>query len=119
MRLTTLIERSKTMPSLAAVSKIDFPFKADQQEVKKRAKDLFAPSFPQIERIMSAFDNTEILTRNFCKPLDHYSTLHTFQELNSQYIKIALEYSIKAIEECISSAQIQKDNSVAPLLSHV
>jgi alkylresorcinol/alkylpyrone synthase len=30
--------------------------------------------------------------------------------LNGQYIKISLEYSIKAIEECISLAQIQKDN---------
>jgi alkylresorcinol/alkylpyrone synthase len=98
------------MPSLAAISKIDFPFKVNQQEVKKHAKDLFAPSFPQVERMMSAFDNTEIKTRNFCKPLDHYSTLHTFQELNSQYIKISLEYSIKAIEECISLAQIQKDS---------
>ena len=97
------------MPSLAAVSKIDFPYKADQQEVKERAKDLFAPSFPQVERMMSAFDNTEIKTRNFCMPLDHYSMLHSFQELNSKYIKISLEYSVKAIEECLSLAQIQKN----------
>ena len=48
------------MPSLASVSKIDFPFKADQQEVKQYAKDLFALSFPQVERMLSAFDNTEI-----------------------------------------------------------
>ena len=53
------------MPLLAAVSKIDFPFRVDQQEVKQYAKELFAPSFPQIERMMSAFDNTEIKTRNF------------------------------------------------------
>src|SRR5665647_1313999 len=97
------------MPSLAAISKIDFPFKVDQQEVKQRAKDLFAPSFPQVERMMIAFDNTEIKTRNFCKPLDYYSSVHTFQEQNAEYIRISLEYSVKAIEECISSAQIKKD----------
>jgi len=53
------------MPSLAAIAKIDFPDKVSQQEVKEGAKALFAPSFPQVERMMSAFDNTEITTRNF------------------------------------------------------
>jgi len=97
------------MPSLAALSTIDFPFKADQQEVKQYANDLFAPSYPQVERMLSAFDNTGIITRNFCKPLDYYTDLHTFQEQNAEYIRISLEYSIKAIEECISSAHIQKE----------
>lgn len=97
------------MPSLAALSKINFPFKTNQQEVKKYAKGLFEPSFPQIARMLSAFDNTEIVTRNFCKPLDYYSDLHTFQEQNVEYIRISLEYSVKAIEECISSAQIDKN----------
>ena len=97
------------MPSLAAISKIDFPFKVDQQEVKQRAKELFVPSFPQVERMLSAFDNTEIKTRNFCKPLQYYSTLHTFREQNAEYIRISLKYSVKAVEECIASAQIKKD----------
>ena len=96
------------MPSLAAIAKIDFPFRARQQEVKERAQRLFAPSFPQIEKMMSVFDNTEIKTRNLCKPLDYYSAAHTFQEQNAEYIRISLEYSVKAIEECIASAQITK-----------
>jgi alkylresorcinol/alkylpyrone synthase len=97
------------MPSLAAISKVEFPFKVDQQEVKQCAKRLFEPSFPQVERMLSAFDNTEIKTRNFCKPLDYYSAAHTFQDQNAEYINISLEYSIKVIEECISSAQIKKE----------
>lgn len=97
------------MPSLAAISKIDFPFKVDQQEVKKCAKELFAPSFPQVERMMSAFDNTEIKTRNFCKPLSYYADEHNFQDMNAEYIRVSLEYSIKAIEQCIESAQISKE----------
>jgi alkylresorcinol/alkylpyrone synthase len=97
------------MPSLAAVSKIDFPYKVDQQEVKEGAKALFAPSFPQVERMMSAFDNTEIKTRNMCKPLDYYRTMHSFEDQNTEYIRLSLKYSIQAIEECITSAQINKD----------
>jgi len=97
------------MPSLAAISTIDFPFKVDQQEVKQYANTLFAPSYPQVERMLSAFDNTEIITRNFCKPLEYYAELHTFEEQNLEYIRISLEYSIKALEECISSAHIAKE----------
>lgn len=97
------------MPSLAAISKIDFPLKANQQEVKQYAKSLFAPSYPQVERMMGAFDNTEIITRNFCKSLDYYADLHSFQDQNNEYIRISLEYSIQAIEHCVLSAQINKD----------
>ena len=72
------------MPTLATISKIDFPSKVEQQNVKEGAKKLFAPSFPQVERMMSAFDNTEITTRNFCKPFSYYSTLHSFQDQNAE-----------------------------------
>lgn len=97
------------MPTLAAISKIDFPYRVDQQEVKQYSRNLFAPSFPQIDRMLSAFDNTEIKTRNFCKPLDYYASVHTFQEQNAEYIRLALEYSVKAIEACITTAQINKE----------
>ena len=98
------------MPSLAAISKIDFPFRTNQKEVKKYAKAFFAPSFPQVESMLTAFDHTEIVTRNFCKPLGYYSDLHSFQEQNAEYIRISLEYSVRAIEECIFSAQINKND---------
>jgi len=97
------------MPSLAAISKIDFPFKVDQQEVKNYAKEFFSASFPQVDRMLSAFDNTEIKTRNLCKPLHYYSSLHSFEEQNKEFIQIALDYSVKAVEECLASAQIKKE----------
>jgi len=97
------------MPSLAAISKIDFPYKVDQQEVKRRAKEVFITTYPKIERMMGAFDNTEILNRNFCKPLEYYNTIHTFEDQNAEYIRVSLEYAVKAIEECVISAQIHKE----------
>ncbi len=103
------------MPSLAAITKIDFPHKVEQQKVKEGARKLFAPSYPQVERMMSVFDNTEIKTRNMCKPLDYYTTLHSFENQNAEYIRLSLEYSIQAIEECISSAQMKK-NEITDLI---
>lgn len=97
------------MPFLAAIAKIDFPFKVGQEEVKKHARDFFAPSFPAIERMMVAFDNTEIKTRNFCKPLEHYLSLKDFEVLNAEYIRVSLDYSVQAIEECITLAKLKKE----------
>ena len=98
------------MPSLAAISKIDFPFRIEQEKVKKIAQDLFAPSFPQVKKMMNVFDNTEIKTRNLCKPLDYYSSIHSFQEQNENYIRFSLEYSVKAIEACLAQAKIKKED---------
>jgi len=98
------------MASIVAISKIDFPFRVEQEKVKQSVQEFFAPTFPQIEKMMSVFDNTEIKTRNFCKPLDYYSSIHSFQEQNQEHIRISLEYSIKAIEECISIGKIEKES---------
>ena len=96
------------MPLLEAISKIDFS-KANQMDVKQGALKLFAPSFPPVQRLMSVFDNTGIKTRNFCKPIDYYPEQHTFQEQNDEYIRISLEYSVKAIEACLSSVHLKKE----------
>ncbi|MCC8170948.1 MAG: hypothetical protein LIP00_04000 [Parabacteroides sp.] len=96
------------MPSLAAVSKIDFPYKTSQQTVKTFAEDVFAASFPD-RRLLPVFDNTEIETRNLCEPLDYYLQLHTFEEQNREFIRLALEYSVQAIETCAASAGIPAD----------
>ncbi len=97
------------MPSLISVSKIDFPYKTSQQAVKGIAKNIFTSTFPDVCKMLPAFDNTEIQTRNMCKPLDYYLKLHTFEEQNREFIQLALEYSVKAIEECISLARISQD----------
>ncbi len=98
------------MPSIASIAKIDFPFRVSQEEVKQFVKTLFATSYPAVERMVSAFDNTEINTRNFCKPLPYYLDIHRFEQQNAEYISIALENSVKVIEECITSANIHKND---------
>ena len=97
------------MPFIATVSKIDFPYKVDQQKVKEFAKDFFSPHFPPAERLMSVFDNTEIKSRNFCKPLESYALPNSFQENNSEYVRSSLDYSIQAIEECLTKAKLKKE----------
>lgn len=96
------------MPSLAAVSKIDFPYKTSQQDVKDFAEEVFASSFPDVGRLLPVFDHTQIVTRNFCKPLDYYAQIHTFEEQNREFIRLALDYSVKATEACLAAAGISE-----------
>ncbi|MCR8557024.1 hypothetical protein KXD93_05200 [Mucilaginibacter sp. BJC16-A38] len=98
------------MPFIAAVAKVDLPYKTDQNEVKQQALEMFSKNFPEANRLIFAFDNTEIKFRNFCKPLTYYSKPNTFEERNNEYIQIALDYSVQAVEECIAKTGIDKND---------
>src|SRR5689334_10266579 len=97
------------MPSVAAITKIDFPHKLEQKFVKEYVRNMFADDFPLVERLIDAFDNTEIRERNFCEPLSYYDQHHSFQDHNLEYIRISLEYSIKAIEDVLLKSGNMKD----------
>jgi alkylresorcinol/alkylpyrone synthase len=103
------------MPFIASVSKIDLPYRVPQQECKERARATFVEKFPQAERLMQAFDNTEIVTRNFCEPISYYVAPNTFEERNDEYLQQALMWSIKAIEDCTEAAGVDK-NEITDLL---
>ncbi len=96
------------MGSIVAVTKINLPHKVKQKEVKAFAKELFVSNFPQIDRLLGIFDNTEIISRNLCKPLRSYDSNNSFEENNKEFIRFALDYSIQAIEECLTKANINK-----------
>lgn len=98
------------MPHIAATSTIDLPHKTKQQDVKQQAHELFSANFPQTDRLIFAFDNTGIITRNFCKPLSYYVEPNTFGQRNNDYIENALNYSVLAIEDCIAKAGVSKDD---------
>src|SRR3954452_5493211 len=97
------------MPFISAISKIDLPYKTLQTEAKEQARSMFAENFPQVDRLIHAFDNTEIITRNFCEPLSYYTVSNTFEERNNEYLKMALTWSVKAIEDCIAKANVTKE----------
>ena len=97
------------MPSITSVSTIIFPDRISQTQVKQSARDFFAPSFPAVDRLLDIFDNTDIRYRNFCLPLDYFASLGSFEARNNEYVKIAVEYSIKAIEDVMKKAVIRKE----------
>lgn len=96
------------MPSIYSAAGVEFPHRIPQQTVKEQVKQLFG-DMPHAERLLQAFDNTEIQTRNFCKPMSYYFEDTNFEDRNNEYIRGALEYSIAAIEECLAKASVQKE----------
>jgi alkylresorcinol/alkylpyrone synthase len=98
------------MPFIAATSKIDLPYKTEQTEAKKQALEMFSENFPEANRLIFAFDNTEIMYRNLCKPLCYYTKPNTFEERNNEYIRTSLEYSIKAIQDCLEKSNTRKED---------
>jgi alkylresorcinol/alkylpyrone synthase len=98
------------MPFISAVAKIDLPDKVIQQEVKEQARAMFSVDFPQVDRLIQAFDNTGIATRNFVKPLSYYAETTTFKERNDEYTRLALQYSIDAINTAVVKAGIDKSD---------
>jgi alkylresorcinol/alkylpyrone synthase len=98
------------MPFISAVAKIDLPDKVIQQEVKEQARAMFSVDFPQVDRLIQAFDNTGIATRNFVKPLSYYAETTTFKQRNDEYIRLALQYSVDAINEVVVKAGIDKSD---------
>src|ERR1700730_9861495 len=97
------------MPFVSAISTIEFPHKLEQHFVKEYVRNMFADDFPLVQRLIAAFDNTEIRQRNFCEPLSYYDLHHSFHEHNLKYIRISLEHSIKTIEDVIIKANVSKN----------
>lgn len=97
------------MPSLAATSTISFPHRVAQEQVKEYAAALFRPSYPQIDRMMSAYDNTGIRTRNFCQPLTYYGRERSFKEQNDDYCRLTLDAAAEAAANCLQQAGISKE----------
>jgi alkylresorcinol/alkylpyrone synthase len=96
------------MPKIIATSKIDFENSVPQDTVKQAARIIFQNAFSSIDKMLSVFDNSEIDTRNLCQPIIRYGNKPTFSEKNIIYQDIALEYSVKAIEDCLNKTAIDK-----------
>ncbi|WP_418992065.1 type III polyketide synthase [Alistipes sp.] len=97
------------MPTVAAVSTVELPNRTSQQAVREFARKLFAPAFPDIDRLLGVFDHAGIERRNLCKPLDWYMQPHTFEEQNNEYIRLALDYAVEAAEKCLAAAGVPKE----------
>lgn len=85
-----------------------------QADIKPFIRDMFAGVFPDIDRLMTLFENTQIQKRHFCVDINWFKDNHTFAEKNSLYLEQATELCVQAIEKALEQAGIGIDD-----ISHV
>lgn len=76
-----------------------------QDEVMALTKEIFS-SFPNLDRYLSIYKNTEIKKRHFCVPLDWFRNRHSFAEKNSLYIEHALRLGEEAVRICLEQSDV-------------
>lgn len=92
------------MTHILSVGTCSPPHKMTQDETMEFAREFFQGSFSQIERLLKVFETGQIESRYVSVPLDWLKTKHTLQEKNDLYIKLAVEFGIEAIDDCLQEA---------------
>lgn len=96
------------MPKILSVATHNPPFEYDQEEMLALARQLFGPSFQDIDRLLQVFHNGQIKRRYLSAPLDWFTQARGLQEKNERYIELAVELSVACIQECLKSAEYLK-----------
>ncbi|SFA43782.1 15-methylpalmitoyl-4-hydroxy-2-pyrone synthase [Parageobacillus thermantarcticus] len=89
------------MPAILSVGIAEMPYQVKQEETKRYVKQLFAHSFSCIDRLLNVFENGEIRSRSFVRPLEWYKEKHRFSEKNDVYIESAIQYGCEAVRKCL------------------
>jgi alkylresorcinol/alkylpyrone synthase len=98
-----------TMPAIISVSEVIPPFEIKQERVTEFARELFADTYKDIERLLTAFQNGQIEKRHFVKDIDWFQEDHSFAEKNLAYIESAVDLGKKAVENCLNNGNFLKE----------
>lgn len=77
-----------------------------QQGIKQLVREIFTYTERQVDRLLPVFDNAEVRNRQFVVDKSWFKESHTFQERNDLYQSLAKEYSLKAIDDCLTNASL-------------
>ncbi|MCF6408281.1 type III polyketide synthase [Pseudalkalibacillus salsuginis] len=95
------------MPYILSVGTCDPEHTMDQEDTVEFARELFSDHFTHIDRLLRVFENGQIGTRNFVNDVQWYKATHSLQAKNDIYIEKSVEYSVKAIEDCLANREKQ------------
>ncbi|MBO0958219.1 type III polyketide synthase [Neobacillus sp. MM2021_6] len=91
------------MPAIISISEVSPPFEITQNDATEFARELFADSFKDIDRLLKAFQNGQIEKRHFVKDLEWFKANRSIEERNNAYIECAVELGKEAIMACLNN----------------
>lgn len=78
-----------------------------QEAAKNFAFKLFKQSYPEIQRLLTVFDHSQIGQRYVAMPLDWYEIEHSFAEANQIYEQVGLTLAVQASRAAMVEAGIE------------
>ncbi len=101
------------MPKVLSVGICNPPNRINQTKTTEFIRDLFYEQFPDIDRLINVFANSEIEERYFSESLEWYGKAHSFEEKNNTYIEKAVAYGAEAIHNCLRNQHLLA-NMISP-----
>lgn len=90
------------MPKIISTATADAPYVLPQNEIKNFTYNLFSGSDIDIERLISVFDNSEIIQRHISVEPEWLSKEHSFEERSGIFAEVSLRLAKQAIVECLA-----------------
>ncbi len=95
------------MSIISAVASAAPPFRVGQEVARNFSRALFQEAFPDIDRLLPVFQNTNIQHRYFSVPPEWFESEHSFAEKNRLYVEAALDLGKTAISNCLQRAGLE------------
>jgi alkylresorcinol/alkylpyrone synthase len=96
-------------PHLVSLATAVPGFGLPQDEVARRAGELFAPMVADFQRLVPIYRNAEIEQRHSCVPIDWYSQPHSFGDRNALFLTHATALLTEAAEKALGEAGLRAD----------
>lgn len=90
-----------------------------QSDIQKLVYNLFPLNEKEKKRLLPIFEHAEIDERQFAAPLDWFKDDHGLQERNELYHSQALQYSIRAVQSCLSNEAMLSGNISPKNIDHI
>lgn len=98
------------MPRVVSVGTAVPPYEIKQEEARELARQLFQESYPNLDRLLTIFENTAIQSRRFSKPRDWFQEDHSFREKNQAYVESACQLGEEAIQKALKLAGLDVED---------
>lgn len=95
------------MPRILQTAHAFPPHHVTQQQAKSAIHSIFAGKIPDLERLLTVFDNSRVMQRQLVKPIDWYLQSRTEQERNQIFIEQGMALLREAVKKVLSVADIK------------
>ena len=92
------------LPRIQSIATAVPPYRLNQDDVVRRAAELFGGGFDDLERLLPVYGNAAIESRYSCVPMEWYMADHGFAERNRLYIENATDLLERAATDCLAGA---------------